>query len=581
MESQPPSSPAPAAAFAGGTRLTAFFLLTIFVALCITSVEQESATFDETHYLGSGRYLLTAHRWDMPDSLLHPVFWTVWHDLPLLGVSGPDSVWSNPNGIARGQGIMALRSDDALLTACRFMSLPFAIGLGVVMFCWARQLYGDAGGIAALFFFAFSPNLLAHAGLVTPDVALSCFVILTLWRLWALAKAPSIRNLLFAGGALGLMLLTKYTAVLLVPIFFVTDCAYRSAVGQFRWRTPSSFWRALNHWPALLALAALLVWVAYGFHVGRLALPAGLSLRLPAAPYFQGLLFQYAQSKSPHSFFLMGMYSPRGWWYYFLVVALIKIPVGTLLLLAGLVVGRRWLGIRWQADELYLLLPFVLMFAYLSGCNTIQNGFRYLLPVYPLSLIWLGNYGACLRRGNNGIRAGVGLLAAWTLAATLLAWPGYLAYFNELIGGPRNGYHWLSDSNVDWGQDLKALKKFMVRHDIGRIGLSYFGTADPAHYGIAYDYLPSANSGLRAALPSPDEHSRFLALSVYQYQAIDFADRDVYRFFYGQTPNGMAGNSILIFDLKNLTPRRRAPMPLRVREFFGLATNNAPADSCP
>ena len=124
-----------------------------------------------------------------------------------------------------------------------------------------------------------------------------------------------------------------------------------------------------------------------------------------------------------------------------------------------------------------------------------------------------------------------GVLAAWTIVGSLLAWPDYLAYFNEFIGGPRNGYHWLGDSNVDWGQDLKGLKRFMVQHGIDRIGLSYFGTADPAHYGIEYEYLPSANSGLR---PTPPLHegempSRFVAFSAYQYQGIDFPDKDFYR----------------------------------------------------
>src|SRR5208283_4406751 len=143
-------------------------------------------------------------------------------------------------------------------------------------------------------------------------------------------------------------------------------------------------------------------------------------LTLVAAPYFQGAVYQYLQSRSAHSFFLMGMHSSTGWWYYFLVVCLIKIPVGILILLAGLVVARRRLGTAWRPDGLYLVTPFVLVFLYLSFCNTIQNGFRYLLPVYPLLLIWLGNYGTVLRR-SVGLRIAVGFLGAWIIAGTLLA----------------------------------------------------------------------------------------------------------------------------------------------------------------
>ncbi len=584
METQSSLPPTPAAAPArkNWIWLPVLVLLLVFLTLCVTSARRKSATYDETHYLGAGNYLLKTHRWDLPDSLLHPVFWTVWHDLPLLAVSGPQDVWTEPDGIVRGQKIMALRPDDALLNACRFTLLPFAVALGLVVFRWSQKLYGDAGGIVSLALFCFCPNLLAHAPLITPDMTLSCFAVLTAWRLWSLAKNPRLRNLLYAGAALGLMLLSKYTALLLVPFLFVTDFTYRAAAGQLNWRSPQSLGRGLCHWPALLGLGFLLVWAAYGFRIGGFALPSGAWLTLPAAPYFRGAVFQYLQSKSAHSFFLMGMHSSTGWWYYFLVVCLIKIPVAVLILLAGLVVARRRLGTAWRPDELYLVMPFVLMFGYLSFCNTIQNGFRYLLPVYPLLLIWLGNYGTVLRR-SVGMRIAVGFLGAWLMAGTLLVWPNYIAYFNEFIGGPRNGYHWLGDSNVDWGQDLKELKRFMVEHSIDRIQLSYFGTADPAHYGIQYEYLPSANSGLRPSPPLPEGEasSRFVAISAYQYLGTDFRDKDLYRFFYQYVPNDLIGDSILFFDLKALTPRTGAPLPLRLRQLVGLATNAAPVDSCP
>ena len=580
---EPDLSPSkPAAAPSRKIRLPVLILLLAFVILCVTSVGRKSATYDETHYLGAGRYLLTTHRWDLPDSLLHPVFWTVWHDLPLLTVSAPGRVWDERADILRGQNILALRTDDSLLNACRLMSLPFAVGLGLIIFAWSCKLYGDTGGILSLLFFCFCPNFLAHAPLMTPDLTLSCLAVATVWRLWRLTGQPTRLNLLWAGIALGLMLLTKYTALLLVAIFFVTDCAGRIALGRLRHPFPQTVWREFRHWPVLLGFSFLLIWAAYGFCIGGFTLPSGRWLTLPAAPYFQGAVFQFLQSQSPHSFFLMGMHSEFGWWYYFIVVCLIKIPLGVLLLLAALAVGHRWLGNTWRPDELYLLLPFALLFVYLSAFNTIQNGFRYLLPVYPLLLIWLGNYGAALVQ-KSSVRIAVGILAGWTALGTLLAWPDYLPYFNELIGGPRNGYHWLGDSNVDWGQDLKELKRFMTGHDIDRVQLSYFGTADPAHYGIQYEYLPSANSGLPGSPPLPPgtPPARFVALSAYQYQGIGFPDKETYRFFYRFVPNDIAGKSILIFDLKTLIPRTQAPLPFRIRQLFGLATNNAPVDSCP
>src|SRR5664280_422575 len=97
METQSSLPQTPAAAPAGKKwlRLPVLALLLSFVTLCVSSVLQKSATYDETHYLGAGNYLMRTHRWDPLDSLLHPVFWTVWHDLPLLTVACPKNVWSD------------------------------------------------------------------------------------------------------------------------------------------------------------------------------------------------------------------------------------------------------------------------------------------------------------------------------------------------------------------------------------------------------------------------------------------------------------------------------------------------------
>jgi hypothetical protein len=263
--------------------------------------------------------------------------------------------------------------------------------------------------------------------------------------------------------------------------------------------------------------------------------------------------------------------------------------VGILLLAAGLGLARRRLGLRFRADELYLAVPFLLVFFYCSCFNNNQIGFRYLLPVYPLLLVGIGKYGEILHR--TALRVAVGLLTFWVVAGSIWSWPDYLAYCNELIGGPGKGYHWLGDSNLDWGQDLKGLGKFMKKHEIKRIALSYFGTADPAHYGIDYLYLPSGNSVLRYTPPTgnsgvpytpPSENSdstpRYFAISAYEYQAIAFENKDVYKDFYHFVPNYLIGYSILVFDREARIPRTQAPLPLRIR---GLFKGPGPIDSCP
>ena len=103
----------------------------------------------------------------------------------------------------------------------------------------------------------------------------------------------------------------------------------------------------------------------------------------------------------------------------------------------------------------------------------------------------LGVLGAeWLRRsmGNRGpiIVAGVLVLGIAEYAA---AYPNTLAFFNAFAGGGRNGFRYLADSNVDWGQDLKPLKKWMDANGVQHINLAYFGTAVPKYYGIDCTYL--------------------------------------------------------------------------------------------
>ncbi len=568
-------------------RLLICSLLVSYALLSATSVCRKSSTYDETAYVGAGAYVLHTHSLDDEVALRHPIFWTVLHDLPLLVMTKiPDEIWQEKSGILRGQKILALRKDDLLLNACRFMLLPFAIGLGVVIFRWSRQLHGDFGALVSVVLYCFCPNFLGHGSLVTPDVMLSCSTAFTAWRLWVLAKTPRTRNLMTAGLGVGWMLLSKYTSLLLMVALFTADIAYRTATRQMNWKLWKNVSVPFGHLPILLIIGLAIVWIGYGFDVSWVALPSGGRILLPAGPYFHGAIYQYSESRQPHSLFLMGMLSNSGWWYYFIVVCLIKVPTGVIVLTFGLLVGRRLLGTRFSADDFYLVLPFALLFVYLSCFNTIQNGFRYLLPTYALLFVLLGKYGDVMRRCRTA-RLVVGFFVLWAISSSILAWPNYIAYCNELIGGTRQGYHWLGDSNIDWGQDLKELGRFMNNHRIGRIQLSYFGTADPDHYRIDYEYLPSADSPLPRTFPlaEGDQPSRFLAISAYHYQGIGFfegnPDENVYRALYKYVPNYVIGGSILIFDTQDLHTRIQAPLSFKVRQLVGLAPRDASLDCCP
>lgn len=516
-------------------------LTLVFVTLCVTSLVRKSGTYDE-YYVGLGTRLSS------PESLFHPPLSFAMHSLPFLWLEIPEEIWREPHGQLRGQQVVALRSDDWMLDSARIALLPMGVLAIWVVFFWGRRLYGFWGGALAMALVALDPNLIAHARLITPDVTLAACALLALYRLWRLADEPGRSRRITAGLAFGLMLLAKYTALLLAPIFLAADLAYRCARGRPDLR------RLAGDWGSVLGLGALLLWAGYGFDAGWLALGPDLALPVPAPRYFEGALFQWSQSRLPHDFFLMGQHSKEGWWYFYAVVLLVKTPLGTLLLLTAMLLGGRALGFRWRAEEVYLWLPPLLLLAYLSFFNTLHNGFRYLLPVFPLLVVLLGRY-AQLAARSLAFGFALAVPVAWVAFASFWIWPDYLAYANELIGGPRNAYLALSDSNLDWGQDLEQLAEYMERNEIPRVQLAYFGTADPAHYGIDYVYLPSPNSPLRPSAEGEDP-PRIVALSAYQYQGVAFPDKDHYGFFHGFVPNAQIGYSILVYDLDRLIERR-------------------------
>ena len=78
------------------------------------------------------------------------------------------------------------------------------------------------------------------------------------------------------------------------------------------------------------------------------------------------------------------------------------------------------------------------------------------------------------------------VLALWLIISVLRVSPYYIAYFNELTDGPKNAPYYLSDSNVDWGQDLRRLMAYLEKHEIHQVNLLYWGPTPPNYYDDRY-----------------------------------------------------------------------------------------------
>lgn len=470
----------------------------------------------------------------------------------------------------------------------------------------SRAFAGDMAGLLALVLAAFDPNLMAHLRLATTDFGLTALAALAGYGVWRLARRPSVGTAVLAGAGLGLLLNTKFTALLFVPLFAMVLLL---AV-LVHWRGKQHRGRTLLA-PILVVYpvtAFLTLWAGNGFDVGRLPsqlplLPHLAGWPAPMPHYLEQLLDIGGRLEVETPAFLLGQYSSTGWWTYFPVAFLLKTPLPVLLLLAAAAIAtgsalwsrRGRVGAAGWVDLAALLVPALGFFA-IALTTEINLGYRHILPVLPFLLVFigvsLGGQVAVLRPHATWVASFRNRAATWlTLALTgvlvavsLWAYPHYLAYFNRLVGGPDGGWRALVDSNIDWGQDLSALGPWMEARGIDRIWLSYFGEARPEYYGIAYDGLDSfpprlMNPSARPFVPS-DPAPGWYAISVTNLQGVHFRDHDQFRWFRERPPDDKLGYSIFLYEVPaagppvNLLLSNLQPDELHADDFARLGSND-------
>ena len=543
----------------------------VFACLLAHTAWDKSPTWDEPGYLGLGPYLIDQGRWDVPGAGSHPPLAYYLQGLPFLRPAYrlDSRYWSDPGGksedisflrsagIDRGNAIlMDSRYDgEILLWLCRMSSLLSAAGLFYCLWRWAGDLHGTTGATIALGMACLSPNLLAHAGLVTTDFTLAATYFCAFYGLRRFLLAPTGRRLLLAGSLGGLTLASKLSALLWAPTAAVL-LLWTLLAGPPDVRRCLSCWAGsvsaprLRPWlgaavagAGLLLVALVVLWALHGFRVD---------------PFLTILRSQLWDLSHGHEAYLLGEYSTEGWWYYFLLAFLVKTPVPSLLLgvwgATALISDRTT---RWDCG--LLLISPLLFFTAFTLSEGKDIGLRYLLPVYPFLCTMAGG---CLRTAWSATprwrqRALIGL-SAGLLLSTARIHPDHLAYFNEFAGGPDGGHRILVDSNLDWGQDLKGLKEWMDERGIPRVKLSYFGSVDPALYHLDYDWLPSYWLPNRGPLTMEIPVTGWIAISVTNrvgvYMDMYGHGKGLFDWLDDHEPVARIGHSIWVYQIPDETP---------------------------
>ncbi|MGW5721598.1 ArnT family glycosyltransferase [Amycolatopsis sp. NPDC003865] len=400
--------------------LIAFALLAEMAVAMITTAVEQTPTIDEPVYVGTAVVYLQQH--SLRYNPEHPPLGKL---LIATGLAFAD-VHLDPafagDQTQLGRHVLYESGNDPgrLMMAARLPVIVLTLLFGLVVFAFARDLTGSAGGLVALALYAFSPDVIAHGSLATLDVPVTGFLLTSVWLLWRARQRPA-RYLPFAGLALGAALATKMSALAAVPVLLLlVVLSVRHARRLDPHRT--AWLPGLVAATAFALIAVTVVWATYLAVDPRLRwdppadLPGVEGLRglvdwLPfPRPYRDGMHVQFGFEDQVWSGFLFGRHYFGSLWYYLPAALLVKTPLGVLALgFAGAVVLL--VLPRLRAAAVYVLAPpAVLLAAAMTGERDLGVRYAIFVPVFlavaAAGVVAVHRRWVRRRRGPGGLHRG-------------------------------------------------------------------------------------------------------------------------------------------------------------------------------
>ena len=404
-----------------------------------------------------------------------------------------------------------------LFALARWACIPFSWLGAWGCYLWARDLYGRRAGVVAVAIWSFSPSVLAYGQMITPAIGATAFGCIANYAFWRWLKHPSWKAATITGVAFGLTLLTKTTWLILFGLWPLVWCCWR-------WKLFKATDRLER--PVLIEIAQLLAILGLGIYLVNFGYLFDGSLR-PLGEYefvsetlseitadedhakwgsnrFRGTWLASVPVPFPQKFvegidlqkrdfemkmwsYLRGEWRRGGWWYYYLYAMLVKMPIGTHMLIAFGLLALLFMRTNHLEDELVLLAPTVLVLILVSSQTGFNHHLRYVFPAFP-GLYVLASKAFSSHMSRSVHRVAVTALVAM-ICSSVFVWPHSRSYFNEAIGGPINGHNHLGgsfmDTNVDCGQDLLFLREWIdAQPKNSKIYVLFNGAVSPKIAGV-------------------------------------------------------------------------------------------------
>ncbi|XLQ20478.1 MAG: ArnT family glycosyltransferase [Candidatus Moraniibacteriota bacterium] len=594
-------------------KLIIVFIILFMAIVSFSLAWTDSLTFDEVAHIPAGYSYAAKHDYRLNPE--HPPLLKALSGIAILPLQ-PNFDWSadfwttaNNYGEygqwAAGRHLLhqANNNVDLIVFWARVPVVIISILFGLFLFMWGKKLGGIITGLFAFILYAFDPNILGHNHFVTTDIAIAAAIGVAFYFFLQFIKKPTWTNALFGGLALGLAQVTKFSAIILLPLFALILITYPIIKyykrDESRWKTLGLYLTKGIFSIVIMFFTVWLVYLPVSYKMPPDVLPPiteiksqpekyardkyltnfiyaanNYTITRPLAAYTQGLMQVLSRVNDGNVTFFLGNVSSEASTIYFpfvfiakqtllhlffycIALTLIAITfvrggfnLFTQKLQTSLIQFRKFILNRFHEIVLGI---FILFYSYLSITGNLNIGFRHLFPMMPLiyiltAKIIIDSYKNLRNPIRKNIIRNIFIALIITLIATVISvYPYYMSYFNVLFGGPTNGWHYVTDSNADWGQDLKRLKIYLDNHpEIDKVRISYFG-GDDIHNRLGEDKYILWWDSKRPIEPG------YYALSTFFIQESIYDKNksydDSYRWLADYEPIDQVGTSFLIYKI--------------------------------
>jgi len=481
---------------------------------------------------------------------------------------------------------------DLIILLARLGVILFNSAILFVLYLLLKRHWDKKTAVLSLFFLAIPQFNIAHGSLVTTDFAASVLQMCALASFGVFlklfncdSKKKTLLWLFLSSLLFALAFAVKFSSLVLIPISFVGGFIFILAVKKFNLKNLSFY---LSSFAVLITVSFSLIIFYYSFHVKNMD-TEGINFQLnanypkklsPAVKVFlnqmaEGNRFEKAvsvyatglfmtinriDSAGQSTYFMGKIYRSEGaGLLYFPILYFTKLPLPfhilTLLSLALFLIFLSKHILKkefWQKLSVLdlLLFIFIAAYSYKSMSSNLNIGLRHFMPVVLVvstltargtAVFWNEKIFKKIKMAHIA-----SALLTITLISTIISFPHYLSYYNILAGGTNNGYKIATDSNYDWGQDIKRLGKWVRDNNVEKIYVHLF-SANKLDY-----YLNDKNSGFNLEYDDLPPSDSYLAVSAQEIQNNIYDINLPENKKYSQLKNSLvarAGKSIFIFKI--------------------------------